>query len=49
VIAFGLLGVFLGPTLLALGHALLREWNVAETETGERPVGTAPQSEMGLR
>lgn len=26
VIAFGFLGLFLGPTLLALGHALILEW-----------------------
>ena len=31
IAAFGLLGVFLGPTLLALASALLREWNAAET------------------
>jgi predicted PurR-regulated permease PerM len=26
VIAFGFLGLFLGPTLLAVGHALIQEW-----------------------
>ena len=26
VLAFGFIGVFLGPTLLAVGYALLREW-----------------------
>jgi predicted PurR-regulated permease PerM len=26
VVAFGFLGLFLGPTLLALGHALILEW-----------------------
>ena len=29
-VAFGVLGLFLGPTLLALGYELIREWNMAE-------------------
>ncbi len=32
IATFGLLGIFLGPTVLALAHALLREWNAAEQE-----------------
>ncbi len=32
IATFGLLGVFLGPTLLAVGYALLRAWNAAEGE-----------------
>jgi predicted PurR-regulated permease PerM len=28
-LAFGFLGIFLGPTLLAVGYALLREWAMA--------------------
>jgi predicted PurR-regulated permease PerM len=44
VIAFGFLGIFLGPTLLAVGYALVREWTTAEdsvqTETGDR--GSVP-------
>jgi predicted PurR-regulated permease PerM len=31
IMVFGLLGIFLGPTLLALGYALLRDWNAAES------------------
>jgi len=27
ILAFGVLGIFLGPTLLAVGHAMLREWH----------------------
>jgi predicted PurR-regulated permease PerM len=27
IIAFGLLGVFIGPTLLAVGYTLMREWS----------------------
>ncbi|HEY1265653.1 MAG TPA: AI-2E family transporter [Candidatus Binatia bacterium] len=33
VIAFGFLGIFLGPTLLAVGYNLIRDW--AWTETSE--------------
>jgi predicted PurR-regulated permease PerM len=29
VIAFGFIGVFLGPVLLALGFALVKEWAAA--------------------
>ncbi len=31
VLAFGVIGVFLGPTLLALGYRLLSEWTTSET------------------
>ena len=27
IVAFGLLGVFIGPTLLAVGYTLIREWS----------------------
>lgn len=39
--AFGFLGIFLGPTLLALGIALVREWMAppAEGRAGGPPVG----------
>jgi predicted PurR-regulated permease PerM len=29
-VAFGVLGLFLGPTLLAVGYELIREWNAEE-------------------
>jgi predicted PurR-regulated permease PerM len=32
VVAFGFIGVFLGPTLLALGFALLHDWSEARAE-----------------
>jgi predicted PurR-regulated permease PerM len=35
-IAFGFIGVFLGPTLLAVGYRLISEW-----EVGPTPVGVA--------
>ena len=49
VIAFGLLGIFLGPTLLALAHALLREWNSTETRASPMPAEELTRSEMRLR
>jgi predicted PurR-regulated permease PerM len=30
-VTFGFLGLFLGPTLLAVGYELIREWNAVET------------------
>ncbi len=36
-IAFGMLGVFLGPTLLALFYTLLRNWVKAGEEVNELP------------
>jgi predicted PurR-regulated permease PerM len=30
IVAFGLLGVFIGPTLLAVGYTLVREWSHSE-------------------
>ncbi len=30
-VTFGGLGLFLGPTLLAVGYELIREWNAVET------------------
>jgi predicted PurR-regulated permease PerM len=37
VLAFGFLGVFLGPTLLALGYTLLQEWSAGAPRLGPRP------------
>lgn len=31
-VAFGFIGVFLGPTLLAVGYRLITEWNAGETK-----------------
>lgn len=30
IVAFGLLGVFIGPTLLAVGYTIMREWSHSE-------------------
>jgi predicted PurR-regulated permease PerM len=40
VIAFGFIGIFLGPTLLAVAYSLFREWTMAEVE--ERSHTTPP-------
>jgi predicted PurR-regulated permease PerM len=34
-VAFGVLGLFLGPTLLAVGYELIREWNAVERKQVE--------------
>ncbi len=31
-IAFGLIGIFLGPVLLGIGYTLVNEWSVAEND-----------------
>jgi len=44
ILAFGFIGIFLGPTLLALGDALLRRWLATREsmdETEHTPEGTA--------
>ena len=38
VVAFGFIGVFLGPVLLALGYALLNEWATHEPAPDEDAV-----------
>ena len=35
VLAFGVIGVFLGPALLAVGYRLLREWTTADSDAPE--------------
>jgi predicted PurR-regulated permease PerM len=42
VLAFGFLGVFLGPTLLAIGYVLVEEWS-AGARTSALPAGGAQQ------
>lgn len=38
VLAFGFIGIFLGPTLLALGHVLLVRWTTREPAAAESAV-----------
>jgi hypothetical protein len=44
VLAFGFIGVFLGPALLTVGYALFLEWNAAEVEERKHPT-PAPSDE----
>ena len=37
IVAFGFIGVFLGPVLLALGYSLVTEWSQGPTTLIERP------------
>jgi predicted PurR-regulated permease PerM len=43
VLAFGVIGAFIGPTLLAVGYRLLAEWTAADagSEDDEAPTGGA--------
>jgi predicted PurR-regulated permease PerM len=45
-IAFGIIGVFLGPVLLAVGYALLKEWAV-DAAARAAPDGEAPRDPAG--
>lgn len=38
ILAFGFVGLFLGPTLLAVGYNLFLEWRAAEVEERNNPV-----------
>ena len=35
IVAFGFIGVFLGPTLLAVGYAVLQEWSAEQSEPSQ--------------
>jgi predicted PurR-regulated permease PerM len=43
VVAFGFIGVFLGPVLLAVGYGLLQEW-AAHRPTEAEPASTMPRA-----
>ncbi len=46
-LAFGFLGVFLGPTVLAVAYALLRDWTIGSQERpGVTAVTPAPPSQL---
>jgi predicted PurR-regulated permease PerM len=42
-IAFGLLGVFIGPTLLAVGYALLRDWSIGSVRAAAKSASPPPR------
>lgn len=41
-LAFGFIGVFLGPTLLAVGFRFLKDWQQLQTPTAEPPAAESP-------
>jgi predicted PurR-regulated permease PerM len=41
-LAFGFLGVFIGPTVLAVAYALLRDWTIGSQERASVTAVTAP-------
>jgi len=47
ILAFGFVGLFLGPTLLAVGYNLFLEWRAAEVEERRHPTQTPPICPMG--
>jgi predicted PurR-regulated permease PerM len=48
VLAFGLIGLFLGPTLLAVAYNLFLEWVAAELEERMQPASPLPASDQRL-
>jgi predicted PurR-regulated permease PerM len=42
ILTFGFIGLFLGPTLLAIGYSLLNEWTASAVATGTPPVSSEP-------
>ena len=40
ILAFGFIGIFLGPTLLAIGYSLLNEWSASAVATGTPPLSS---------
>lgn len=47
ILAFGFVGLFLGPTLLAVGYSLFLEWRAAEIEERRHPTNPPPIRPMG--
>jgi predicted PurR-regulated permease PerM len=40
ILTFGFIGLFLGPTLLAIGYSLLNEWSASAVATGTPPLSS---------
>ncbi|WP_117196177.1 AI-2E family transporter [Rhizobium terrae] len=45
VIAFGFIGVFLGPTLLAVAYSLFLEWHAAEVQGNKHSTSAPPDTD----
>jgi len=46
--AFGFIGVFLGPTLLAVGYRVVTEWGAATRLAAQAPEASARDPKVGL-
>jgi predicted PurR-regulated permease PerM len=44
LIAFGLVGIFVGPVLLAVSYTLIEAWVAEEPEEEKEPAGEAPEA-----
>jgi predicted PurR-regulated permease PerM len=44
-LAFGIIGVFIGPLLLALGYRLLQEWVSTEASSSQTPAPSGPSAD----
>ena len=44
LVAFGFIGVFLGPVILAIGYALLAEWMNPSTLAGQQVAAAAAET-----
>jgi predicted PurR-regulated permease PerM len=47
ILAFGFMGLFLGPTLLALAYSLLSDWVAGKTPPAAPPTDTASSGQAG--
>ena len=47
ILAFGFMGLFLGPTLLALAYSLLSDWVADKAPTPEPPLKQPPEDRLG--
>jgi len=45
ILAFGFVGIFLGPTLLAVGFRFVRRWAAPQDGAGPRPAPPAPKKD----
>ncbi|MNT39243.1 putative inner membrane protein [compost metagenome] len=47
ILAFGFMGLFLGPTLLALAYSLLSDWVADKAPAPEPPLKQPPEDRLG--
>jgi predicted PurR-regulated permease PerM len=47
-VAFGFIGVFIGPTLLAVGYRIVKEWTAASHESAVNPAMQQSEKLVGI-